>query len=98
VVVGIYFVLFCTTKNIEILSSLKYYHFAVLIISCALKNYSVVNATLQMRGLSIRQIGYIIAMVIYGIRKRYDENLTENFTSWMKDDLESVLEFASPIP
>jgi len=54
-------------------------HFAVLIILHALESYGAVSVNASAsawEALSTRQIGDIIAMAIYGIRERYDENLT----------------------
>lgn len=54
-------------------------HFAVPIIFRALESYSAASVNARANAweaLSTRQIGDIIATAIYGIRERYDENLT----------------------
>lgn len=53
--------------------------FTVLIIFRALESYSALSVNVgasAWEALSTRQIGDIIATTIYGIRERYDENLT----------------------
>lgn len=54
-------------------------HFAVLIIFRALESCNIASMNASVNAwevLSTRQIGDIIATTIYGIRERYDENLT----------------------
>lgn len=78
--------------------------FAVLIIFRALESYTALWVRMLVQSaweaLSTRQIGDIIATAIYGIRERYDENLTVARilqARWkMNHALVSVSEFASP--